>query len=111
MVIQEFTQTVEGDITVYLIANGPAGAIGMLRLSPDGFIKSLFVKEEYRQGGIGTQLMEAALVWCCNNKLESVGLWVSDSNLLAQKLYRRLGFLKYVGGHEGYTQYVRPLSK
>lgn len=110
MTIQEFISTVDGDTTVYFLANGLAGTIGLLRLDPDGFIRSVFVAEERRGCRVGTLLLEAACEWCRRNNRESVGLSVADNNPRARQLYRRLGFIKYVAGLEGYTQFIKPLT-
>ena len=110
MRIQELTSVVDGDKTIYFLANGEAGTIGILRLDPDGFILSVLVEEARRGNKVGSLLVYAACHWCQKAGRESVGLSVSDSNPRARELYRRLGFIQYIPGHDGYTQFIKPLA-
>ena len=60
----------------------------------EGRIFSLAVSEKFRRYGIGTQLMEKAFKEFRENKITSIRLEVRTSNIVAQSLYRNLGFLE-----------------
>lgn len=107
--IYELESSINEDSTVYLSHHGVT-LNGMLRLDPAGFILSVFVAEDCRGLGIGSTLIERAVEICKERGAETIGLWVADDNARAQQLYRRLGFLKYITGHEGHTQFVKPLK-
>lgn len=51
------------------------------------------ILEEWRGIGLGTLLMEQALLWCEQHKILRVELSVFDSNIRAQSLYERFGFV------------------
>ena len=64
--------------------------IGCLIIKPDeGFtlLDEIFIEEEYRNLGIGTDIINNIL-----NKNNKVYLWVYIDNVRAVKLYKRLGF-------------------
>lgn len=107
--IQELEVVIGDSCSVYLVHTAAVGLNGILRLDPAGFILSVFVHEDSRGWGIGAKLIERACALCAERGCESIGLSVADNNPRARQLYRRLGFIKYVEGHEGHTQFVRPL--
>lgn len=55
-------------------------------------IDNIEVKEEYRNKGIGTKLMEYIVKEAQNKKLINITLEVRKSNTIAQKLYIKMGF-------------------
>lgn len=59
----------------------------------EGRIFSLAVGKNFRRCGIGLKLMEKAFKEFRNNKIASVRLEVRSSNIAAQSLYRKLGFV------------------
>lgn len=60
-----------------------------------GRIFSLAVHREYRGMGIGTALTEANIEYMRSEGVKKVTLEVRESNIMAQRLYRRLGFSEY----------------
>ena len=57
-----------------------------------GEIESLYVEEEYRRHGIGSQLMEKALEWLDKNKVKSKTIAVGDGNENVIDFYNHYGF-------------------
>ncbi len=65
----------------------------------EGYVEFLGVREDARGRGMGGVLLTTALTWFFNErKMPKVGLTVSDENVDARGLYKRVGFrLKYTG--------------
>jgi RimJ/RimL family protein N-acetyltransferase len=55
------------------------------------------VIRQYREAGLGTELMDRALKWAAENRIEKVNLGVRASNKRAIALYDKFGFVQ-----EGY---------
>ncbi|QNH60745.1 GNAT family N-acetyltransferase [Hymenobacter sediminicola] len=102
---------VDGDKTVSLIAydDQQLQIVAICRVDADGYIMSLWVQESHRNQGLGSQLIERACELLKGKGKQVAGLSVNDKNEGAQRLYKRLGFLPYVPGHDGYTQYIKVL--
>jgi GNAT superfamily N-acetyltransferase len=99
---------------VYFTAYAGKGRtpVAVLRLEvdePAAFIRTVFVAKKHRGTGLGTKLLKACFRRCRKAKKRTVGLWLNDANKKAGRLYRRLGFVRYLGGHDGYTQYIKVL--
>jgi GNAT superfamily N-acetyltransferase len=57
-----------------------------------GEIDSLFVEENYRKHGYGTQLVEHSLKWLKNKKCISICVAVAEGNESVYGFYQRFGF-------------------
>lgn len=57
-----------------------------------GEIDSLYVKKEYRNHGIGNQLMKRALQWLDKNKVKSKIVSIGDGNENVIDFYNHYGF-------------------
>lgn len=68
-----------------------------------GAIYHLFIDEEYRNKGIGTELVKALVSWFRKNKIKTIELDVSQKNKTAVKLYEKIGF------KESYMQMKRKI--
>ena len=84
------------------------------QLNDEGRIFALAVKDEYKSRGIGTKLTHAILKIFYENSLRSVSLEVRVSNIRAQKLYQRVGFVPcwieknyYFDGEDGVIMKMR----
>ncbi len=79
-----------------ILARKGAEAIGHASLIPDPQGKSaefvIFVHQDYRNRGIGTELTAAALERAKEVGFKSVWLTVAITNPTAVKLYRKIGF-------------------
>jgi ribosomal protein S18 acetylase RimI-like enzyme len=112
MKLQQLWVKVEESTTLYLHAFSETGlneVQALCRIDPDGYILSLWVRPDLRGKGIGSQLLEQACRVLKEQGKQTVGLSVHDQNEGAQRLYKRLGFLPYMPGHDNYTQYVKVL--
>jgi len=58
-------------------------------------LNSMYVKEGYRNKGIGKDLIETAIRYLENEDVEIINLSVSEDNESAISLYKRLGFIVY----------------
>lgn len=57
-----------------------------------GFVHDLLVSDEARNGGIGKQLLDAAIAWLKQRGMPRVVLWTAARNTGAQHLFERRGF-------------------
>src|SRR5690606_25719054 len=100
----------------YLVARDPAkkgpfpwspalvvGYIGAWILFDEGHITNVAVHPDYRGQGIGRKRMEAIEEVCAARGVKRMTLEVRQSNLIAQRLYRSLGYVA-VGVRPGYYQ-------
>lgn len=85
---------VENDILVELdnfkmikVEDILVGTVGVIDYEDGKMIDEIFILEEYRNRGIGTDIINNIL-----NKNNKVYLWVYIDNVRAVKLYKRLGF-------------------
>ena len=62
------------------------------KLEKFGFIGDLFVKEEYRERGIGRLLVEDALEFFQKRKIKQIELLVAQKNVNTIKFWGSLGF-------------------
>ncbi|WP_020407048.1 GNAT family N-acetyltransferase [Hahella ganghwensis] len=60
---------------------------------PQGYIDSIYVKEEYRKSGVAKELLAAAEKWALRKGARSVCLDVSNTNRNAVTAYEKLGFV------------------
>lgn len=68
--------------------NKIVGTIGVIDYKDGKMIDEIFIEEDYRNRGIGTDIINNVLM--CNDK---VYLWVYINNVKAVRLYKRLGFV------------------
>ncbi len=79
------------------------GYVGAIYDFWDGEILNIAVKNEYRKQGIGEKLMQEIIDFLRLEKKENVFLEVRKSNLPAQSLYQKLGFMK-IGERKNYYE-------
>ena len=60
----------------------------------EGHITNIAVDEPYRGRGVGTEVTRALMQYAANMGVQYLTLEVRRSNLVAQKMYQSLGFLK-----------------
>ena len=72
--------------------NSVAGFAGMWIIAGDGNITNIAVAENYRQQGIGYNLLLELIDLCKNNDCPDLTLEVRVSNKAAQNLYKKAGF-------------------
>jgi GNAT superfamily N-acetyltransferase len=64
---------------------------------------SMWVAPPARGKGVGARLVNAVLDWAKREGYDSVSLWVTDGNAVAERLYERCGFTR-----TGAVQRVHP---
>lgn len=77
------------------------GYAGMWLILDEGHITNIAVHPEYRKIGAGNLLLEALIEICRIESANSLTLEVRKSNLVAQNLYKKYGFLEQ-GIRKGY---------
>jgi ribosomal protein S18 acetylase RimI-like enzyme len=72
--------------------------IAELRIDPfgssEGYIKQLYLKEDYRKKGAGSLLLEKALEHLKKIKVEKVKVNIKEKAVEASKLYEKMNFKK-----------------
>lgn len=102
-------QSIEEEITgnklaFYLCARADgriAGYAGMWHICDEGHITNIAVHPEYRKIGIGSMLLQRLVSHARSIGISSMTLEVRKSNIPAQKLYRKFGFVD-AGVRKGY---------
>lgn len=108
------SELLDNDRAYYLVARTPgprgvlpwrngriAGYIGVWLVEDEGHITNVAVHPDFRQMGIGRRLMEAITEWCVAKGATRMTLEVRQSNIIAQRLYRDLGYVS-AGIRPGY---------
>jgi len=93
---------IEGDRTEAWIAESPAGEfLGYVILGPgggfltpetQGFIWDVWVAPAHRRKGVGRFLIGWAIDWARRRGYRKIKLEVSESNVIARRLYEAMGF-------------------
>lgn len=89
------------DDAVIFIAQDEGKIIGFLTVmvfNKDASIEDVFIKEEYRHRGIGSQLMRKAIDWIRKVNATDINVHVVVGNEKAIDFYKKFGLC-----HEGYT--------
>lgn len=78
-------------LTAFLVATIEA-EIPIYRLKEYGFIHDLWVEPEYRQGGVGRQLVERAMQTFAAKGIQQIRLDTAMPNDAAKRLFQSCGF-------------------
>jgi ribosomal-protein-alanine N-acetyltransferase len=95
--------TVFGFVARHIPA-GSENALGFVlarAVAGEAEILTITVAPEWQRRGLGRQLMDAVLARSHSDRAESVFLEVDETNAVAIRLYRKLGFFQ-VGGRPDY---------
>jgi GNAT superfamily N-acetyltransferase len=77
------------------IEGGVAGmAAGIRSDESSAALISMWVAPPARGKGVGARLVNAVLDWAEQEGYDSVSLWVTDGNVVAERLYERCGFAR-----------------
>lgn len=76
----------------YKSSNELIGFISFTILYERAELNYVFVKPEYRDGLVGTLLIEGMFKYCFDSGVKSITLEVRESNSAAIKLYEKTGF-------------------
>ena len=77
------------------IENKVVGYGGIWLILTEGHITNIAVKKEYQGLGIGNKLVEGLIIYCTSRGIDSMTLEVRKSNIVAQNLYKKYGFIYY----------------
>lgn len=82
--------------TIYLVdeADGRIrGYLGIWCMAEDGDLCNMAVAERERRVGVASALLDEGIVCCRKQEIQRIVLEVRESNLPAQALYQRKGFV------------------
>lgn len=84
------------EIGINLLAWREGRVVGHAAVVPDPGDRSgefvIFVHQDFRNLGIGTELTHAVLEWAKKSLYHSIWLTVANTNYIAIKLYKKIGF-------------------
>jgi len=102
----------KGDTVVLLAGTGPDG-LAVLRFrqaiwSPglECYLAELYVVPERRGRGLGRALLEAAMAAARRRGADTMDLGTSEEDVVARRLYERMGFTNRESGGDGPVMYV-----
>lgn len=67
---------------------------GIWLIIDEGHITNIAVREKYRGLGLGSKILEALIYYCKLKEIKSMTLEVRKSNIIAQNLYKKYGFVE-----------------
>lgn len=84
-------------LLAYYLENKIVGYILIKKINNDTCIlNGLYIKEEYRNKGIGKSLLKEAIKRCKKLKAKHIDIKVFYKNEQAKKVYKELGFTEYL---------------
>ncbi len=101
---QSLENELNNDTSLFWVAtenNDVIGYIGMSVVIDEGYIFNVAVSETHRKKGIGSALINELVTYGKKNNLCFITLEVRESNINAQSLYSKFGFIK-VGERKNY---------
>ena len=101
---QSLENELNNDTSLFWVAtenNDVIGYIGMSVVIDEGYIFNVAVSETYRKKGVGSALINELVTYGKKNNLCFITLEVRESNINAQSLYSKFGFIK-VGERKNY---------
>lgn len=91
---KEITENMLAKYIVVEIEGIVAGYAGIWLILDEGHITNIAVAKEYRGQGIGKFLMMGLIDYCKKQGIPNMTLEVRKSNIIAQNLYKKYGFLE-----------------
>ena len=101
---QSLENELNNDTSLFWVAtenNDVIGYIGMSVVIDEGYIFNVAVSETHRKKGVGSALINELVTYGKKNNLCFITLEVRESNINAQSLYSKFGFIK-VGERKNY---------
>lgn len=96
---QAFTAEIrENLLAYYLVAEVEEKVVGyggIWLILNEGHITNIAVKEEYKGIKVGANILEGLICYCMQNGIDNMTLEVRESNVIAQKLYKKYDFISY----------------
>lgn len=94
---ESFISEIQNPLAHYLIATSNdevIGFVGVWIVVGEANITNIAVSSNFRGQGVANLLMTSALKLCKENDVTEMNLEVRASNITAQKLYEKFGFIK-----------------
>jgi len=91
--IDEAYLKARGNFWIAWMGDQPLGHVGAQDYGDFIELRRMYVREEFRQRGIGTLLVKALMKHCIKKNVERIELW-TDPDGLGRLLYEKLGFQK-----------------
>ena len=94
---QSLEEELNNETSLFLVAkeeNEVIGYIGMSIVIDEGYIFNVAVRENHRNKGVATALINELVTYGKKNKFSFITLEVRESNLPAISLYSKFGFIK-----------------
>jgi ribosomal protein S18 acetylase RimI-like enzyme len=73
-------------------AIGPNGFVVLQKVADEAYIQNIMVDPGRQGKGLGTALVDLAVVWCRTNGVKNIKLDVDTQNFPALKVYEKAGF-------------------
>lgn len=90
---KEITENLLAKYIVAEVDGNPVGYAGIWLIIDEGHITNIAVSKSLRGQGIGKYLMMGLIDFCRKSSIINMTLEVRKSNIRAQKLYRKFGFI------------------
>ena len=94
---QSLEEEMNNETSLFLVAkeeNEVIGYIGMSIVIDEGYIFNVAVRENYRNKGVATSLINELVTYGKKNNFSFITLEVRESNFPAISLYSKFGFIK-----------------
>ena len=94
---QSLEEEMNNETSLFLVAkeeNKVIGYIGMSIVIDEGYIFNVAVRENHRNKGVATALINELVTYGKKNNFSFITLEVRESNLPAISLYSKFGFIK-----------------
>ena len=91
-----YDELTKNKMAIYIVAKEDEKIIGyggMWHVINEGHITNVAVKKEYRGKGIGNQIINALIDIAKEKEMIGITLEVRTSNIVAQNLYKKNGFI------------------
>ncbi len=86
----------ENLLAYYLVAEVDGVVVGyggIWLILDEGHITNIAVKEGYKGNHIGSHILEGLICYCLKTGIDNMTLEVRASNIIAQRLYKKYGFI------------------
>lgn len=94
---QALLDEIDNDLAKYIVAMNDGkviGYAGIWLIAGEGQITNIAVHPDFRKMGVAGTLLETLIGICRTANIKDITLEVRKSNIAAQKLYEKYGFLK-----------------
>lgn len=94
---ESYVNEVKNPLAYYLVAilnNEVVGFVGAWIVVGEANITNIAVSKDFRRQGIANLLMDSILKLCKENNTTDINLEVRSSNIKAQNLYKKFGFIQ-----------------